>query len=101
VNSEASECGAEPGTCKHQEGYRRHTCGGCENLKANTMFGCAVMYCEPTDHVVPHSAEQQPDGSTNVILWRVPESCPLSDDEVIKSADQAAEKHWVKMRVVK
>lgn len=75
---------------------KRKTCGGCSHLKSDSTFGAAVMSCEKTGFVVPHSSEQERRGGpSTVILWRVPQSCPLPDIEVLRSDKQAPKKEWV------
>ncbi len=67
------------------------TCGNCKNLtkigNRNWIFGC-----ELSGFVVPHSADYT---KGEIIFWRVPTSCPISDGSVVKSEKQAPKKDWV------
>ena len=55
-----------------------------------------MIGCEATGYIVPHEANYQ---SGDVIFWRVPTECPLSDAIVSKSDKQANKKDWVTLRI--
>lgn len=73
----------------------RKTCLGCPKLGLNHNKQMALAYCTDTDLVIPHKSERVGD-KWELTYWRVPVSCPLPDDEVLKSEEQAPPKEWVR-----
>lgn len=78
---------------------KRDNCGGCQHLCVTKGFA-KIVHCAKTEFVVPHSADYINDSLT---LHRVPEVCPLTDDEVQKNPDGyvSANPHKMKLSEVK
>ena len=74
---------------------KRDNCGGCQHL-AVTDCVFKIVHCSKTEFIVPHHADYINDSLT---LHRVPEACPLSDDEVQKNPDGYVSANPHKMRL--
>lgn len=98
MNNQGSSCQAAD---SERHTYARHTCGGCEQLKRIDIDGMGIVFgCRKTECVVPqHVHRDSPDKRWEVIFWRVPLECPLPDSQVVKSAQKAPQKYWVKEQI--
>jgi hypothetical protein len=79
-------------------GMSRDTCGDCPHLHIEWMMNIALPGCGKTSPllVVPHHMVNAGGGKTVATFWRVPEFCPLPDEDVKKSSDKAPQRNWVK-----
>lgn len=69
---------------------KQYTCGSCPNMRVGGTPRMPIPHCVSTDQIVPHEYD-----GINFRFWRIPTSCPLSNDNLVKSEEMAAEKHHV------
>ena len=76
---------------------RRQTCGNCPHLTYTEVAGLRCYGCAKNGNMVPHLAKQG-----LAVFWRVPQHCPLTDDEVQKRPDteKAPESVWTRVSYV-
>lgn len=89
------KCAAEAGyECEHKQPVKpkEKTCGNCDAIKVSEVIGMYIFGCKHTGLVIPHGACSE---TKEVKFWRVPKTCPRSDDEVVKSDKQAPNKDWI------
>jgi len=77
----------------------RKTCAGCKHLKRHITPALSGLFmgCNITESVIPHSSRPVDGerGEWEVIFWRVPLECPLSDGVVFKNEERAPRREWV------
>ncbi|MEM6485309.1 MAG: hypothetical protein AAF662_10035 [Pseudomonadota bacterium] len=75
---------------------KEQNCAKCKNLEIMPVANMCVVGCAATGKVIPHKADNGDDGRGPITItcWRIPMSCPRSDDEVQKREDKAPRKTW-------
>jgi hypothetical protein len=84
--------------CRGVDMTARDTCADCPHLKIEWMVGIALPGCGKTSPmlVVPHHMVNAGGGEVKSTFWRVPEFCPLPENEVTKRVEKAPQDKWVK-----
>lgn len=73
---------------------KRKTCANCPHLKNNELMRATIFYCGQTEHIVPHASETV-GKERHFTFWRIPMTCPLSNNEVQKSKTKIPQSEWV------